>query len=177
MKTRQIAYTAIIAALSVLILYLSSVIPTTRVAMIAVAGILPAILVEKYSVSSGFVLYIVVSMLALLLIPNKGGAILYIVLFGHYPMFKSLIERLNKLWLEWVLKLALIGVLLTVLLLINIAVFGPGILEGIKIVSTSLPEWLAVVLLYIMGTIAFVIYDIGFTRLIGVFISRITKQM
>ena len=177
MKTRQIAFTALIAALSVLILYLSSVMPTTRLVMVAFVGILPAIIVEKYSVPSGFILYAVVSLLSLLIIPSKGNAILYIVLFGHYPMFKSLIERLDKLWVEWVIKVSLFNVLLTVFLLINLAILGPGILMGIQIVGISLPVWLAVVLLYIFCSIVFVIYDIGFTRLIGLFIERLAKWL
>lgn len=177
MNTRQVAYTAMVGALSVLILYLSTILPTGRIALVAAAGILPAILVIKYGVLSGFILYGLVSVLSLLLLPNKMNAVLYILLFGHYPMFKSLIERINKLWVEGVLKLLLFNVLLTVLLLINLAVLGPGILEGITIAGTAMPIGVAVVLLYIVGNIVFVIYDIGFTGLISGFIRRLARWM
>ena len=172
MKTRQVAYTAMIAALSVLVLYLSSVIPTARLAVIAVAGILPAFLVVKYGIMSGFLAYFIVSVLSLIVLPNKSAVLLYIVLFGHYPMVKSLIERIGRLWFEWVLKLAFFNVIATALLLL-----APGILTGFAAFGASWPVGLVIAVLYIVGNIVFIIYDIGFTGLIAAIISRLAKWM
>ncbi|MGI6577639.1 MAG: hypothetical protein ACOX1Q_06305 [Eubacteriales bacterium] len=172
MKTKQIAYTALLCALSVIILYLPSMIPTARIAVIAIAGILPSILVIKYGISAGFVLYSIVSVLSLLILPNKGITLLYIVLFGHYPMIKSLIERVDRLWVEWILKLVFFNVLTTALLLL-----APGLLKGFVVFNTPLSVKLLIPIIYVAGNIVFVIFDIGFTGLIAVFINRLVKWM
>lgn len=162
-----------LSAVSVILLYLSSVMPTMRIGLVAIAGILPAFLVLRFGVSAGFISYAAASLLALLLLPNKLTALLYIILFGHYPMVKSLIERIRRLWLEWVLKLALFNVLLAILMALNSLFLDRSIIEGIF--SFNMPVPVLYIALFAAGNIVFVIYDIGFTGLIAVFIARFKK--
>jgi hypothetical protein len=154
--TKRVAFTAMLCALSVIVLYLSSILPTLRLALIAIAGILPAAAVIRFGLPSGFILYAAVSILAAILLPSKGSAILYIFIFGHYPMIKNLIERLRRLWLEWVLKLALFNILLTALILL----FSAAVLDLFAL-KYPLP------IIFGAGSIAFAAYDIGFTGLIA----------
>jgi len=172
-QTKKIASAAMLSAVSVLLLYLSSVMPTMRVGLVAIAGILPSFLVIRFGVSAGFISYAAASILALLLLPNKLTALLYIILFGHYPMVKSLIERIGRMWLEWVLKLSLCNILLSILLAIYLMLFGRPIIDSIF--SFNLPVPVLYIALFAAGNIAFVIYDIGFTKLIAVFLARFKK--
>lgn len=160
-----------LCALSVLMLYLSSIAPTLRLALIAIAGILPAVIVLRFGLASGFTLYAAVSILALLILPDKGTALLYIFLFGHYPMFKYLIERLNKMALEWVFKLALFNVLSTAILML----FTALVTDVFASMTDRFPSQWAIPILYLAGNVAFVIYDIGFTGLISAFEKRLRK--
>lgn len=160
-QTQRIAITALLCALTVIVLYISSVVPTLRLVLIASAGLLPAVIVLRYGIPSGFVLYAIASVMAFILLPSKGNALLYILVFGHYPMLKSLIERIDKVWLEWILKISLFNVLASVLILF----FSTVVVDIIKVTY-------AVPVLFTLGNAAFVIYDIGFTGLIAVFIKR-----
>jgi hypothetical protein len=172
-STKRIAYSAMLSAVSVLLLYISSVAPTMRLGLVAMAGVLPAVIVIRFGVPTAFASYAAVSILALILLPDKLTAVLYIVLFGHYPMFKNLIERLRRMWLEWLLKLALFNVLAALLFLLN-ALFLQLPLTG-NIPGLNLPVGVIYIGLAAAGNAAFVVYDIGFSGLIAIIIKRFSK--
>lgn len=87
-------------------------------------------------------------------------------------MIKSLIERIGRLWVEWILKLALFNMLATGLLLL-----APGLLAGFVAFVDFSSFWLIIAAIYFIGNIVFIVYDIGFTGLIAVFINRIARWM
>ncbi|MGI6497686.1 MAG: hypothetical protein ACOX0U_02395 [Oscillospiraceae bacterium] len=102
-------------------------------------------------------------LLALLFLPAKECVLLYALLFGHYPMLKSLIERLRKPVLEWCCKLALFNGLLSILYFVFRMLFLSAIPEA----------WAQTAIIYVGGNIAFVLYDICFSQLAGWYTRRI----
>ena len=167
MKAKKLTTVAILSALSVVFLYLASIIPTGRLALIAVAGLLPAAAVVVYGLSSGVYCYVVTAVLAFLIVPAKGPALVYTALFGHYPVLKCLIEKLHSIPLEWLLKLLLFNVLLTVCVFVFKALF-----------MTVMPAALTTtVLIYVAGNIAFVAYDLCFSGIITAYGKLIKKIM
>jgi hypothetical protein len=160
-----IAVSALLAALSVVFLYLSNILPMGWIGFIAIAGLMPAAAIISGGMSAGLFCYAGTAILSMLLLPGKESAILYVLLFGHYPILKYYIERMRKLPLEWVLKLLLFNALFTILWLGFQAAFLP-----------LLPDYLQLPLpLYLAGNAAFVVYDIGFTKLIAFYMSRIER--
>ncbi|MDR1117255.1 MAG: hypothetical protein LBL09_03285 [Oscillospiraceae bacterium] len=132
--------------------------------MIAAVGLLPAVAVSNGGIGAGFAVYLAASILSLLILPSKSSAILYTAFFGVYPMVKSLIERINKMPLEWVLKL----------------LFFNAVMVGLKLLFSGLfydvtGSEAAFYLILAMGNIAFVVYDICFTGLIAQFLQRFWK--
>ena len=166
-KTKTLALSAMLTALSVLLLYLAAVLPSAQLAVTAVASLLPAAAVIRcgYAWSAG--VYAATAVLLLLLLPQKGPALAYALIVGHYPILKSLIERLDKLVLEWILKLALFYGLLCVYYF----GFSKFFLELVTV-----PEGL-LVWFFLGGGVVFVLYDIGFSKLIGLFSDRIGKYI
>ena len=107
------------------------------------------------------------SILAFLLIPDKFCVLMFAVLFGLYPMVKSLIERLRRRPLEYVLKLVFFNLAFTVLYVVMK-----------NAVLASLPEVFSVVwVLYLAGNVVFLLYDFGFSKLIGAYIARIQRAV
>ena len=106
------AWGGVLAALSLLLLYLATMLPSGRIGMVAVAGLVPAVGVISGGLATGFLSYGAAGLLGLLLLPDKGSALLYVLFFGLYPMIKYLIERLRKLPLELVLKLVFFNLIL-----------------------------------------------------------------
>ena len=92
---------------------------------------------------------------------------LYLIFFGLYPLVKWAAERLRKLPLELVVKLAFFNVALTVLW------FG---LRGIFLWGIPQAEELGW-LLYPFGNVVFLVYDYGFSKLIAFYVARVDRPM
>ena len=165
-STRRLTVSAMMTALSVVFLYLACVFPTGQLGFTAVASLFGIAAVVECGVVSGIFVYAGTSVLGLLLLPAKSMVYLYIIFFGLYPVLKSLIERIGKLALEWVLKLALFNASLSVLWFL--------------LRELALPESAfsySPILVYALGNPVFILYDIGLTRLIAVYIARISKRI
>ncbi len=166
MKARKLARLSLITAVSFVLLYLASVMPTGKLALTAIAGLMTALGVIESGLAGGFLVWAAAGALSLIALPSKDSAILFALFFGIYPAIKSLIERLGTLWLEWVLKLAFFIGMLTVYTLAFrefFAAYAVGIFKLLIVV-------------YTLGAAVFVVYDIGFTKLIAYYLSRIANR-
>lgn len=159
----RVALGGVLAALSLLLLYLGSMMPTGRMGMVAVAGLVPAAAVVSGGLAAGFLCYGAAGLLGLLLLPDKGCAVLYLLFFGLYPMAKSLIERLRRLPLELLLKLAFFNLMLAVLWFALASFLLPMLPARL---NSALP-------VFAVGNGAFLVYDYGFSKLITYYASRV----
>ncbi len=166
-RAGAVALAALLAALSLVILYLSVLVPTDRMGVVAVAGLLPAAAVVSGGPATGVLCYAATSILSLILLPDKGNALLYLLFFGLYPLVKYGVERLGKLLLELVLKLLFFNLMLTVFWFGFNAVF----LAALPAAETAL--WV----LYPVGNVVFLAYDFGFTKLISFYVVRVDQPM
>ena len=155
-----------LAVLAVILLYISSLLPTMRIALAVIAGLATAVALIECGFLHATLLYVTVSVLGLLILPVKGTAILYALFFGYYPILKSLAERPHSRVIEWLLKLAILNIALTAAWLL----YMHGFLDGI-----TLPA-VAVYVLYAACNVVFVLYDIGFSKLISVYFVRIKRR-
>ena len=163
----RIALVGMLTALSLVFLYLSVLTPTARLGVVAIAGLLPAGAVVSAGLGAGFFCYAATGILGFLLLPDKGHALLYLIFFGLYPMVKYLIERLRNLPGEWICKLAFFNGILTLFW------FGLS-----TVLLPFLPAALNQVwMVYLAGNAAFIIYDIGFSKLIALYVVRIDKVL
>ena len=164
----KVAYPAILSALALILVYTGSIAPMGSWGIVAAAGLLPAAAVISVSLTAGFLCWASAAVLAFLLAPDKLCALLFGVLFGLYPMVKSLTERLQKKPLEYVLKLAFFNAAFTVVYLTMAAA-----------VAASLPRALggSVWILYGVANAVFLLYDYGFSKLIGLYIVRLQRAI
>ena len=164
----KVAYPAILSALALILVYLGSIAPTGSWGIVAAAGLLPAAAVISVSLTAGFLCWASAAILAFLLTPDKLCALLFGVLFGLYPMVKSLVERPRKKPLEYGLKLAFFNAAFTVLYLTMTGA-----------VAASLPRVLgsSVWVLYAVANVVFLLYDYGFSRLIALYIARVQRAI
>ena len=105
-SARITALSGMLAAVALVIQLLASLIPSGWTALAAVAGLAVAVAVSAAGYVSATLCYVVSGLLSLILIPAKHVAVLYVCLFGIYPLIKSLLEQLKWRGLEYVLKLA-----------------------------------------------------------------------
>lgn len=166
-RASKIAYPAVLGALSLIFVYVASVVPSGNWGFVAVAGLFPAAAVISVGMKAGFLCWAGASVLAFLLIPGKFCALLYAVLFGLYPMIKALVERMRKRLPELGLKLVFFNISFTLIYLVmREAVLG------------SLPVAMGITwVLYAAGNLVFLLYDFGFSKLIGFYIARIGRAV
>ena len=114
------------------------------------------------------------SVLALLLIPNRMFTFIYILFVGHYPIIKLLIEQLDKLWLEWILKFLYFNLILVLMYALFkvfiLPTFNPGILALVF-------RYMAAIILAI--EIVFALYDWVLSYMIShydTFVRRIRHE-
>lgn len=166
--SRRLAAGAVLTALGLVVLFGSCYVPTGQLGLVAAAGLLPAAaVISAGGIRAGLLCYAASGLLALLLLPDKGNALLYLLFFGLYPMVKSGAERLPRQWQRWLVKLAFFYGMLSVLWFLLgqvLAPFLPAALERTP-------------LLYGVGTAVFVVYDYGFTKLIGFYMARIHRHL
>ena len=104
-NSRLIAFGGIMAALSLVLMLLTAVIPVMDSGLPAICGFLTTLVVIECGEKFAGVCYGAVAILSLVLVPSKESAILYLILFGWYPIAKRRIEMLRKPVIEWVLKM------------------------------------------------------------------------
>ena len=166
--TRRLTITALIAALCVLCLGGSMVLPGITLSLAALAGLFPAVTVIScgYRWAAGG--FAGAALLALLLLPDKTAGIWFACFFGHYPIWKGLAEGLQVK-----LGLKLLGFGACMLLLYSL--FGKLFAAAIAFDFSQYPagHWLLIGVLFA----AFLAYDIAFSILIGYFRAKLLPRL
>lgn len=165
--TGRVALCGVLAALSLVLLWLACLAPSGRMGVVALAGLVPSAAVAAYGLGAGFLCYGAAGILGLFLLPDKGCALLYALFFGLYPMVKSLIERLHRLALELICKLVFFNGVLALFLLAFSGLLLPLLPEYL---SSPAPVFAA-------GNLAFLVYDYGFSKLITAYAPRLRKAV
>lgn len=166
-SARNVTYPALLGAVSLILLYGSAISPTGAIGLVALAGVPCAGVVIAGGSTAGFLCWATVSLLGLLLVPDKFCVLLYAAMFGLYPVVKSLIEGMGRKVLGVVCKLAFFNLSCTVVVWVTKAVA----LDGLPLERISLE------LIYLAGNVVFLLYDFGFSRLIVAYLSRMRKGM
>ena len=92
-KVRPLAYGSLSAAAGVLLLFLASVLPNGRLAVLCIATLCVAFIRMLSGWKWALGCYAVTAALSLLLLPSKAMPILYAAFFGYYPRILRLYSR------------------------------------------------------------------------------------
>ena len=165
-KTKRLTLTAVFTAFSVAFMYLSSVFPTGQLGFMGVSSLLGVAAVIEYKIAGGIFVFAGTALIGLLIVPDKMMVVLYSMFFGYYPILKSLCERLKSRVLEWVVKIGVFNIALTLILFVfKFVLFDFSFLNNSYIV------------LYLFCNVVFVLFDIGVSRVIVFYISRISSKI
>ncbi len=161
---KRITFSAIAMALSVICLYGAGALSTGRVAALALASLFGGVCISLYGVRYGVALYVGTSILSLLFIPNRMLTLIYILFIGYYPIVKLYIERLDKLWAEWILKILYFNIILIIIYVLFKLFFMPFFSSAVVLLAF---QYLGAVIIAL--EIIFVVYDLAFSYMIGYF--------
>ena len=154
MRLRRLTLSAILAALTVVFLYVGAVVEVMDLTLAAMAALLVTFSRMEMGVKYAFMLYFAAGILSFLLLPSKLPAILYLVMTGIYPILKFRLERFRPL-LSWVCKLAYFNAALTLVIWLTEFVLG--------LPDTGFSFELPV---YLLGNVTYVLFDVALSMLI-----------
>ena len=163
---KKIVVAGVLAALSVIILYLGCAIEVLDLTMSAIVSLLVVVIVIEMGYKYAWLTYIATAILSILLLPQKSPAIFYACFMGFYPIIKSYLERINSALVRWIIKLV-VGNAALALMFILMSLFLPDEFEG---------GWLMLVT-YLLGIIAFLMYDVALSKLITLYFVRIRDRI
>lgn len=164
-RTRDLTFSGIITAFTVLVLYLESIIPTGRAGFLVLSSFLLCAIYLESGLKWLIATYVASFLLAFLLVADKSGLLPFILLFGIYPVLKNFVERIRSIWLEWLLKLAGFNILL----LAGYAIFKPLLPSALA----GSPWTFIAIAVFEIG---FIIYDLLFTQWIHFYLAGIAPR-
>ena len=162
-KTKKLAFSGIMTALCVVILFMGSFFSTIDLSMSALAGILLILAVIEAGDKCAWGIFCASSVLALILIPSKLVVAFFILFMGWYPIAQRTLEKLPS-FLSWCVKIAVFNLFLTAIILVANFV--------LRLPESDFSFSLA---LYAVGNVTFVIYDIAISRLITLYLIKLRK--
>ena len=96
--------------MSVVLLYIASVVPTLKLTLCAVSSALVCVVMIKYGAKGSFAVYMACSLVAFVVAADKTVAAGYFLFFGNYPIIKAFIEKKGNMVAEWIVKILVFAV-------------------------------------------------------------------
>ncbi|MBQ3182586.1 MAG: hypothetical protein IJB24_04365 [Clostridia bacterium] len=163
-NTKKLALAAVLSALCFIMLLLGSVITVLDLSTAAAASFIIIFCVIELGGYYPYLMWLTVSFISLLMLPDKFGALVFTLFTGIYPILKSYIERLPKTF-AWLVKLVIFNVILTLIITASRFVLGIPAEE----IDFSF-------IVYGICNITFILYDIAATRLISLYLFKLRKR-
>ena len=157
-----------LCALGVVILGLGAVIEVLDITVAVIASLLTVYAVIEIGGVYPWLIWIVTSTIALLLLPLKTPVLFYALLTGYYPILKQKIERRMARIPAWAIKMGVLTVSLLVIWGV-MWLFAPALLE-------TTGGWVMVAATVALGIACFILYDILLSRLIAVYFVKWQKR-
>lgn len=162
----KVALGGAVAALGLVLMFLTAIIPFGTFAFPTFAGMLLVVIVIEIGYGFSVAVYTVTAVLSFLLVPDKEAALFYTAFLGFYPIIKSLIERLPNKVMQIVIKLiifnaCMIGAFFIAIYLLSIPK------ESFNLFGVYLPY-----VFLILGNFAFLLYDFCITRVVTIYLFK-----
>lgn len=151
----KVALGGVISSMSLFVMFLTGILPAFYIAFPMLAGGLLLVIVSDVGVKWAFVTYIGIGLLSLFITPDKEAALMFILLFGHYPILKQYIDKLKIMPLRLVLKIAVYNICIVTIFKLSMLVLG---VEDMFADFEFLGKYVVPVLLA-FTTLVFLVYD------------------
>jgi hypothetical protein len=155
-----------LVALGVIFLGIGALIEVLDISMAVIASICVIIPMIEYGKGTPWMVYAAISVLSLLLLPNKFPAALFALFAGFYPMLKEKLERKNTV-IRWILKELIFNISLAIIVLLYFFLFFKGTIQ--------VPWMIAVAI--ILAELVFILYDKAISKLIRIYVMEFRHRL
>ncbi len=170
-KTKLLSLSALCAALGVVMLYLGSLLDVLDMSAAILASFLVLFCVMELGYGYAGAVYLVITVLSLLLLPNKSPAILFAGLFGYVPITKFFLEHKMKK-LAWLPKIAVFNLF-----------FGEMVFLGAKALGFStentlgIPSYVYYIAYFVLANGVYILCDILLARLSRIYFYKYREKI
>ena len=164
-QTKRMAMCGMMAALSVVLMVLGGALGLGMDVSPLLAGLCLIPIGNAYGKKYQVILWLAVSALSLLLVPNIEESLMYLCLFGCYPILRPQFQKLPKV-LRFITKLLFFTVIFTALQLLITLVLVP------EVMGTGM-----MVTLIVLADVTLMVYDFVLPRVEWLLQKKFGKQM
>lgn len=180
-SAKKIALSAILSALGVVFLLIGSFIDVLDLSSAAIAGFVLVVAVIELQGYYPVMMYFTISILSILVLPNKYPAIFFIFFGGFYPIFKAYAERFHYV-ISWIVKFSMFNTFLAFMIFAVNLLIEKGFLppfNDLELGNDTLfmfnPFGNFKIIFFVIANFVFLLYDIAMTRIINLYIIKIRK--
>ncbi|MBQ2926786.1 MAG: hypothetical protein IJE03_08170 [Ruminiclostridium sp.] len=171
--SRKMALCGITAAMMMVVMMLGSILPLSTYSTPMLAGALLIPILWEMGPKMGGLVYLAVSILSILMAPDKEAVFLFVFLLGWYPIARPKLQHLRNKPIRWVIKMVLFnlaGALTYVFLLFVLTM--PDL-------QAEFADWTVLFLagFLLLGNVTFVLYDILLGRLGDFYVVRLRPKL
>ncbi len=161
----RVSLGGIVAALCLVMMFLTAVFPPLNITLPLFAGMLITVVAIEVSTSWSFVTYAVVAVLSFFVTPDKEAWLFFTFFFGYYPVAKAYFEAMPKKVLGFILKLVSFNISIVIIFYVTMNILGTiDLFEEFGFYN----KWLIPGLL-VFGNLVFVFYDYTLTQVISAY--------
>ena len=165
----QIAFGGIISALCIILMFSVGLFPVLVYVFPMISSLLIFILEYECGTKTALASYASVSLLSLILSPDKESSLLFLAFFGYYPILSKYIDRLKSRLLQWAIRFAVFNVsmvtsyfiLMKILVAVDSEEFGK----------------ISMLLLLAAGNVILILYDMSIRNMSRLYVSKIRKKI
>lgn len=178
MRAKDMALGGLISALTLVILYMTYLFPTNTLTLLTLAAFMVPLALIRSRLRTAIIVYITTTLLAVLLLP-PNISLMYGLFFGSYGLIKYFTEKLSSPIAEWLLKFTYFNVVFFIGLNTFMTFISPTLLDRLNILSEqflpTLPQG-GLILLWVVGQVAFVIFDYALILLINMYYKYFSRH-
>lgn len=169
----RVSLGGILSALSVVLMFMTGLLPPLVYVIPAVCGAMLLVIAIEINFKWSYITYAAVSVLCMLLVPDKEAALLYVMLMGFYPTLKLTLDKIKPAVLTWTVKLAIYNLL--IVLYYNLVIF----IVSDSTLRDDMSDFgkYGVYIFWAATNVVFVIYDIAVGQLMQLYVNFIRTKI
>lgn len=120
----RVALGGIVSALCISAMFFAGIIPALYLLLPMIAGVLMMIIAVEVNTGWAMLTYIAVSILSMFVTFDKEASLIFIMLFGHYPVLRFYINRIHGRFLRNVVKFLVFNICAVAYFYVTVYIFG-----------------------------------------------------
>lgn len=168
-NSKVIAYSGVATALSVVMLFLGSIVWVLGYTMPLVASLIMIVLLESVSKKSALLTFVSTSVISFILLNDKECVLLYVLFFGYYPLIRDKLNDIKPKFLSYLLKFINFNAAMVLTQVLCVYVFGIPF-------DDMLGKW-GIVVFALCLNLVFIVFDKLYTLLLRLYRIKLKKKV